>query len=168
MDDFDRYLFQEAFKYAADNSDDDFIRVGAVLVRDNKIISYGTNRMLDGVEKRPERMKMPEFLDWVYHAERDALSNARRDLVSIVGAKMYCPWKPCIDCAKEVISAGVSEMIFHQETNDYADARCDEDWGQNKAVEILDACKTITHRTVSGNVFEHDFYVQFFESDFNP
>lgn len=171
MKDLDRYFFQEAWKYAQKSSDDSGTKHGVVIVRGSEIIAYGANQILDGVEKTKERLTKPELYDWIYHAERNALSDAGKKGISVIGAKMYCPWLPCIPCAQEVISSGIEEVVFHKDTNIFADGKEGKaDWGQSKALELIGAAKHIDYRFISGKIFdkEANFYLKFRNKDFSP
>ena len=169
MEDIEKYYFREAWRHARDNSDDSGTKNGVAIVRGGEIIAYGTNKMLAGVEKTEERLTRPALYDWIFHAERDGLSNARKDLISLADAKMYCSWVPCINCAQEIVSSGIGEIIFHTETNVFADKNpSSQDWVQNKTLILFDAAKHINYRFYSGKIFDDDFSIKFRGKDFSP
>lgn len=56
-----RRFLKEAYDYAWENSDDVHTKTAAIIVKDGKIISRGTNRLPEGVEKRPERLQRPAW-----------------------------------------------------------------------------------------------------------
>ena len=162
----DRYFFQEAWKYAKENSDDAGTKHGVVIVRDDKIIAYGANALPKNLEKTEEILAKPEFYSWVRHAEGNALDNVDKDLLS--GATMYSPWMPCSDCAREIVDSGIEEVVFHKETNDFANQNPgSRDWLQNDSLEMFDR-ENISYRSFSGKIFDEDFYLKFRNKDFSP
>lgn len=61
----------------------------------------------------PERWERPAKYEWVEHAERNAVYNAARMGVSTKGCRAYLNWepRPCIECCKGFIQAGIIEVI---------------------------------------------------------
>jgi len=96
-------------------SKDPSTKVGCVIVNDdNVILSTGFNGFPRNInENHDERWKRPEKYHWVEHAERNAIFNAARVGVSLNGAKAYLNWepKPCADCTRALIQAGIKEVI---------------------------------------------------------
>lgn len=99
----------------AQKSKDPSTKVGCVIVNnDNVILSTGFNGFPRGIEERSDhRWKRPEKYHWVEHAERNAIYNAARIGMSLNGAKAYLNWepKPCSDCTRALIQAGITEVI---------------------------------------------------------
>jgi dCMP deaminase len=77
-------------------------RVGAVIVKSNRVISTGYN----GV---PEGMK--NCLEGV-HAEQNALLAAARFGISVEGAHLYTTMQPCYGCAKELLQAHICRVFY--------------------------------------------------------
>ena len=48
------------------------------------------------------------------HAEQNAIIQAARMGVSIVGATLYCTHQPCTICAKMIINSGISRIVYEQ------------------------------------------------------
>jgi dCMP deaminase len=96
-------------------SKDPSTKVGCIIVNDdNVILSTGFNGFPRGIEEDwKDRWKRPEKYFWVEHAERNAIFNAARVGVSLNGAKAYLNWepKPCADCSRALIQAGIKEVI---------------------------------------------------------
>ena len=96
-------------------SKDPSTKVGCVIVNDdNVILSTGFNGFPRGIDESvEERWKRPEKYHWVEHAERNAIFNAARVGVSLNGAKAYLNWepKPCADCTRALIQAGIKEIV---------------------------------------------------------
>jgi dCMP deaminase len=99
----------------AKRSPDPSTQVGAVLVSSkNTIISTGYNRPPKGISScsmpwnrkgDPGKTKY----EWVIHAERSALNDA---VISTKGGKCYVTLFCCHECAKELIEAGIKEVIY--------------------------------------------------------
>jgi dCMP deaminase len=99
--------------------------VGAVLVKDNRIISTGYNGTpanmpnCDEHEKGCLRCSSKEFpsgtgydLCICVHAEQNALLSAARFGISVEGAVLYSTLRPCFGCTKEALQAGVHAIHF--------------------------------------------------------
>jgi dCMP deaminase len=99
----------------AQKSKDPSTKVGCVIVNDdNVILSTGFNGFPRGIEEDSDfRWKRPEKYHWVEHAERNAIFNAARVGVSLNGARAYLNWepKPCAECTRALIQAGIKEVI---------------------------------------------------------
>jgi dCMP deaminase len=99
----------------AHKSKDSSTKVGCVIVSDdNVILSTGFNGFPRGIEEKNEaRWKRPEKYHWVEHAERNAIYNAARHGIKLAGARAYLNWepKPCADCTRALIQAGIKEII---------------------------------------------------------
>ena len=102
-------------------SKDPSTKVGCVIVNDdNVILSTGFNGFPRGIDEihNESRWKRPEKYHWVEHAERNAIFNAARVGVSLNGAKAYLNWepKPCADCTRALIQAGIKQVIGPERT----------------------------------------------------
>jgi dCMP deaminase len=111
------------------------LQVGAVVVKDNRIISIGYNGMPSGwdneCEKRVYTLTQPaEFLDEdgssynvvtkdeVIHAEANAILKLARDGESGNGSSLFCTHAPCIHCAKLVHGAGINKVYYRHSYRD--------------------------------------------------
>ncbi len=107
-------------------SKDPMTHVGSVIVdSDNVLVSTGYNSLprgmeIDRDEKRISRDNGEKYF-WVEHAERNAIYNAARRGTSLKGCKLYVPWMPCADCARAIIQTGISEVMIHQNGQDFYD-----------------------------------------------
>jgi len=93
-------------------------KVGAVLVVGKQIVATGYNGAPAGTPNCLEagcRMFGNHCLRAV-HAEANALVHAAKRGISTRGATLYCTHKPCIHCAKLLINAGISKILYK---NDY-------------------------------------------------
>jgi dCMP deaminase len=97
-------------------------RVGAVLVRDRRILTTGYNGAPTGMHHCLEvgclrdKMKVPSGerheLCRGLHAEQNAIIQAALHGVSVKGASLYCTNHPCIICSKMIINSGIVTVIF--------------------------------------------------------
>ena len=89
------------------------LQVGAIVVKDNRIISIGYNGMPSGWDNECEHegVTKPE----VIHAEANAIAKLARSHDSGEGSTMYITHAPCIECAKQIYSAGVTKVYFKNE-----------------------------------------------------
>ena len=95
------------------------LQVGAVVVKDNRIISIGYNGMPAGWSNECEEMIHGEddtvyskTKDEVIHAEANAILKLARDGESGTGADLFCTHAPCINCAKLIYGAGVKKVYY--------------------------------------------------------
>lgn len=103
-------------------------QVGAVLVKENRILATGYNGAPAGLRHclevgcLRERMAVPagerHELCRGLHAEQNALLQAAVYGTSIQGATCYVTHQPCILCAKMLANAGITEVVF---AGDYPD-----------------------------------------------
>ena len=101
---------------AAERSKDPSTQVGACIVDDqNRILSTGYNGFPHGCSddefpwNRDESAGETKY-QFVVHAELNAILNARGK--SLSGSKVYVALFPCNECAKAIIQAGISEVIY--------------------------------------------------------
>ncbi|MFH1155889.1 MAG: cytidine/deoxycytidylate deaminase family protein [Pseudomonadota bacterium] len=103
-------------------------QVGAVLVKDKRILCSGYNGAPSGVAHCDvtgclrQQMKVPsgekhELCRGV-HAEQNAIIQAACHGISVQGAILYCTNQPCSICAKMIINAGIKQVIFRDGYND--------------------------------------------------
>ena len=100
-------------------------RVGAVIVVDNHIVSTGYNGAASGIEHcldvgcMREMLGIPSGTDLMnckaVHAEANAIIQCAVHGVSPRGGVLYCTHAPCMMCAKMIINAKISRVIFDQE-----------------------------------------------------
>lgn len=98
---------------------------GAVLVRDNMIISTGYNgtpkQVLDcdegGCARCNGKSEAGESLDICIcvHAEENAVIQAAYNGISTKDSVLYCTYKPCWYCLKSLINAGVRRVYYSME-----------------------------------------------------
>lgn len=107
-------MHQQFFNYInelAKNSPDPTRKVGAILVKDNKIISEGFNDFVNISNKKPEFLEKPLKYFYLEHAERNAIFNAIKNNINISDSILYVNWFPCSDCVRSIIACGIKEII---------------------------------------------------------
>lgn len=67
----------------------------------------------DGLPSRQSRIDGEKY-HWIEHGERNAIYNANRTGVPLLGTRLYVNWVPCTDCARAIIQSGISEVIIHK------------------------------------------------------
>lgn len=115
-------------------------KVGAVLVKDGNVISFGYNGMPSGMDNCCEDKKyaMDEADVWMHakellsewphkdstghyrlvtkgsviHAEVNAVLKAAKTGTSVDGATLYLTLSPCLDCSKLVLQAGIKRVVY--------------------------------------------------------
>lgn len=107
--------------------------VGAIIVKDRRILSTGYNGAPTGVRHCAETGCLREQLNVSsgerhelcrgIHAEQNAIIQAAFHGVSIRGASLYCTNLPCSICAKMIINAGI-KVIYYE--SGYADGMSEE------------------------------------------
>jgi dCMP deaminase len=111
------------------------LRVGSVIVKDNRIISIGYNGTPAGWDNVCEDKIYCDDGDWkeqtdklhdewvtyklktkdeVIHAEANAIAKLARDGESGLGASLFCTHAPCVQCAKLIYGAGISSVYYRE------------------------------------------------------
>ncbi|MDR1414030.1 MAG: dCMP deaminase [Puniceicoccales bacterium] len=95
------------------------LHVGCVLVsrgeHKNRIISAGYNGFIGGA---PHNSRMRDGHEQAtIHAEQNAISDAARRGVSVLGATAYVSHFPCLQCAKMFAASGIGEIRYHFDYN---------------------------------------------------
>jgi dCMP deaminase len=96
------------------------LKVGAIVVKDDRIISIGYNGMPAGWDNNCEHeMKWPNgeirFLETkteVLHAESNAIAKLARSNESGDDATMFITHSPCIECAKLIYQSGIKKVYY--------------------------------------------------------
>lgn len=111
LDKWDRRFLKIAYEVSS-WSKDPGTKVGAVLVKDRRIISSGYNGFPQGIEDLPSRYDDRETkLNLTVHAEVNAILNAAKNGAVTAGSTLYVTFPPCISCSTAVIQAGISRIV---------------------------------------------------------
>ena len=132
-------LFTKMAELVADQSTCCRMHVGAVLVKDNRVISIGFNGTPAGQEhcedhfmqvyKTEFATQFPTYEEYhasrtfydahgkfsnenELHAEQNAILFAAKNGISTVGSTLYVTVSPCIHCAKVIVAAGITRVFY--------------------------------------------------------
>lgn len=86
-------------------------KVGALLVKDNMIISDGYNGTPSGFENECED-ENGNTKPYVLHAEANAITKVAKSTNNSAGATLYVTTSPCLECSKLIIQAGIRRVVF--------------------------------------------------------
>ena len=93
-------------------------KVGALIVQGTHIISEGYNGTPTGFNNNCEYTGDDGHvltLSQVIHAESNAITKLARSTQSSLGATLYCTLSPCFDCAKLIIQAGITRVVYKED-----------------------------------------------------
>lgn len=133
----EKYLgtYMKTAKLFAEHSTAIRKKVGAVIVKDNRIISIGYNGMPTGWTNVCEYWNETAQLEgeWktkpeVLHAESNAIAKLARSSESGNGASLFVTCSPCLECAKLIYQSGIQEVFYNQE------------YRNNDGIEFLTKC----------------------------
>jgi len=130
--------FFEMSDLASKKSKDESTKCGAVIVGpSNEVRSTGYNSFPRGInDELAERQKRPAKYNWIEHAERNAIYNAARMGVSLVGCRIYQDWLPCTDCARGIIQCGISQVIIDSGSPKNGNQEWEERWGDSLSISV--------------------------------
>ena len=105
------------------------LHVGAIVVKDDRIISIGYNGMPSGWDNDceleiyedngdDEPVTILKSKSEVLHAETNAIAKLAKSNESGMGATMFITHAPCLDCAKLIYQSGISSVLYR---NSYRD-----------------------------------------------
>jgi dCMP deaminase len=102
------------------------LHVGAIVVKDDRIISIGYNGMPSGwdnnceFEDRDPQKKETSLVTRpeVLHAETNCVAKLAKSTESGLGATMFVTHAPCLDCAKLIYQSGINTVYYR---NSYRD-----------------------------------------------
>ena len=97
----------------SENSHCKRLPVGALIVKNNMIISDGYNGTPSGFENTCED-ENNVTVPYVLHAEANAITKIARSHNSSDGATLYVTASPCLECAKLIIQAGIKRVVFEE------------------------------------------------------
>jgi dCMP deaminase len=94
----------------------DRLQVGAIIMRDNRVISTGYNGNVSGEKHCDHQWDSPDLREQgcrtAIHAEANAIIFAARHGVAVEGADLWTTHQPCLNCANLIINAGISRVFF--------------------------------------------------------
>jgi dCMP deaminase len=92
----------------------DRARVGAIIVKDRRILTTGYNGSPAGLPHCDEigHLMVGGHCVRTLHAEQNAIIQAALHGVGVAGSTMYVTHQPCLTCAKMIINAGIRRVVF--------------------------------------------------------
>lgn len=109
----DDYFMEIAFT-VAERSTCDRAHVGAVLVRDRRILTTGYNGAPAGLPHCDEvgHLMIDNHCVRTLHAEQNAIIQGALHGISIEGGTAYVTHQPCLTCAKMLINSGIKRIVY--------------------------------------------------------
>lgn len=100
-------------------------QVGAVIVRDKRILTTGYNGAPQGIPSCKERSECirenlgiasgtRQEICYAVHAEQNAIVQAAKLGLSLEGATIYCTHQPCSICTRLIINSGIKRVVYDQ------------------------------------------------------
>jgi dCMP deaminase len=114
-------------------------KVGALIVKDQMIISDGYNGTPSGFENVCEDDNH-ETKAYVLHAEANAITKVAKSNNSSDGATLYVTTSPCIECSKLIIQSGIRRVVFV----DYYRVNSGIDLLRRAGIEVLQVSLPLT------------------------
>ena len=135
----DTYFMEIAFTVAK-RSTCDRAHVGAVLVRDRRILTTGYNGAPAGLSHCDEvgHLMVDGHCVRTLHAEQNAIIQAALHGVLTQSAAAYVTHQPCLTCAKMLINAGVHRIVY---AGNYPDSHS-RDFLHEAGVELVHLART--------------------------
>jgi dCMP deaminase len=120
-------VYLEVAKVFANVSYAKRLKVGAVIVKDNRILSTGFNGTPAGWDNSCED-ENDKTKSEVIHAEENSILKLARDGESGKDATMILTHSPCINCSRMIYSTGIKEVYYKDE------------YRSNDGIEFLNKC----------------------------
>lgn len=108
--DWDQFYLNIA-KLVAQQSYAEDRKVGAVIVKDDNIISFSYNGTPRGWNNETQNSN-GQTKSMVLHAETQAIAKVSRSTLSSNGATLYSTLSPCIDCSKLIYQVGIKRIVY--------------------------------------------------------
>lgn len=102
-------------------------KVGAVIVKEGRIISTGYNGIPSAIKRECFNLRKIKAeksgcvvkgiclgCDNVIHAEQNAIYAAAREGISLKGSILYINLSPCTTCAKAIAMSGISKVVYNK------------------------------------------------------
>lgn len=119
------------------------LHVGAVIVKDFRIISMGYNGTVASYINCREAFVQRHFISanhssWSdaheIHAEMNAIMFAAKNGIALEGATLYCTHEPCDHCLKNIIQTGIKKVIY---INPYKKEKCKSSYRNSEFIELV-------------------------------
>jgi len=90
---------------------DDIFKVGAIITRDNNILSYGWNGTPYGMDNNTRNNDGTTKWE-VIHAEANAICKLALSAVSSKDATLYVTLSPCLECTKLLLQSKIKRIVY--------------------------------------------------------
>jgi len=117
--------------------------VGAILVRDKRVLTTGYNGAAIGKKDclelgcRKSELNIPSGMGYeecrAIHAEQNAIIQGGVHGTSIKGSTLYLTHTPCRICAKEIVQAGIKKIVSYQ---DFTGDKGAKDYLEEEGIKI--------------------------------
>lgn len=107
-------MYMKMAEVMAEQSKDERLQVGCVIVKDNNIISTGYNGHTKHIDD-PNQLVDGTTDPRVRHAEKNALMKLIRSNENAIGSTMFVTHACCYFCAIDIVDAGISKVYFRDE-----------------------------------------------------
>jgi dCMP deaminase len=94
------------------------LKVGSIIVKDNRIISIGYNGTPESWESNVCEDETNKTLPEVIHAEMNCINKLARSTESGENSVMFITHSPCMECSKSIYGSGIKTVFYK---NDYRD-----------------------------------------------
>lgn len=145
------HKFMELAYARARFSKDPSTQVGAVIVgpagEDRSSGYNGAPRGCAADEAGDDRRDTrPEKYFWFSHAELNAITNAARVGTPLAGCRIYVTHPPCMDCARAIVQAGITEVITVRPSAEFVSR-----WSEHiaRTLRLFDECG-VTYTEIEG------------------
>ena len=144
----DRFFMESAMELAKESFLKDEVPVGAVVVKENKIIGSGRNTVISDN-------------DVSSHAEINALRSASKELNNfrLNGCTIYVTLEPCHMCAKAIVDARLDKLVFAAKEPKTGSICSIDNFLENKALNHLVEFKYGLGKEISAKLLK-DFFKQ--------
>lgn len=92
-------------------------KVGAILVKNNNIISSGFNCTPNGFDNKCEDINGNTYW-YVLHAEANAISNICQTRQTTTNSTLYITMSPCKECSKLILQSGIKKIFYREKYKD--------------------------------------------------
>ena len=123
--------FKEIVQVTAKRSPCERLKVGCLLVRDNRIIAQGYNGFLPGCQHKS--IVRDNHEQATVHAEQNAICDCAKRGVSCNNSVAYISHYPCLICTRLLLASGISKIYY---INDYKNDELVQTFCNQKGVDI--------------------------------
>jgi len=117
--------------------------VGAVIVKEKRVLATGYNGAVKGLEDclklgcRKNELELKSGFGSeecrAVHAEQNVIIQAANHGISIKGGTLYCTRPPCKMCSKEIANSGLTEIVSYQ---DFGDGGSSKEFLQSCGIKV--------------------------------